>query len=459
MKRSLPLYDVLKKRNDAGAIRFHMPGHKGKNIPKSPLGSSCAIDFTELYGTGNLYDGVYPIADAEALCARAWNVPNAFFLTGGATMGIHTMLSLVRGKTKKILVDRGSHKSVYNAMGLLDLEPTYIYPELDEKHGVAKGYTANQLEEALDKAPDVGAFILTSPTYYGFCSDIKGISRVCRKKGVLLLVDEAHGAHFPFVENRSCAVANGADLAVCSLHKTLPALGQAALLTANDTLCDYEIRQKMSVFGTSSPSYQVMASIDLARDFMENEGKKICKSHIAKLKNIRDIINKRGVFTALDAQDGDPLRLCVMTSGAGLSGYLAARILEEEYNVVCEMADERQVLFIITPADTEEELDILLDSITAMEKKAGAPINTESFICKGPKICLTPSEVMKKEMERIMLKDAVGRVAAANISPYPPGIPVIAMGEVIEAEFLPYLYHNGFEEEDFVMTIKGGYIL
>ena len=458
MKRSLPLYDVLKKRNDAGTIRFHMPGHKGKNIPESPLGSSCAIDFTELYGTGNLYDGVYPIADAEKLCAKAWGVPNAFFLTGGATMGIHTMLSLVRGRGKKILVDRGCHKSVYNAMGLLDLEPAYIYPELDEKHGVAKGYTPEQVEAILDKV-DASAFILTSPTYYGITSDIKGISRVCRKKGVLLLVDEAHGAHFPFVEDRECAVKLGADLAVCSLHKTLPALGQAALLTANDAFSDYEIRQKMSVFGTSSPSYQVMASIDLARDFMENEGEKICKEHIATLGQIRDIINKRGVFTALDVKDGDPLRLCVMTSGAGISGYLAARILEEEYNVVCEMADERQVLFIITPADTEEELSILLNSITALEKRAGCPIKTETLLCKSPKRSLAPGEVMKREMERVMLKDAVGRVAAANISPYPPGIPVIAMGEVIEEEFLPYLYHNGFDEEDFVLTIKGGYIL
>ncbi len=456
MKRDLPLYNVLTKRADDGAIRFHMPGHKGKNIPESPLGPACAIDFTELYGTGNLYDGVYPIADAEALCANAWGVPQAFFLTGGATMGIHTMLSLVRARTSKVLIDRGSHKSVYNALAMMDITPVYIYPELDEKHGIAKEYDAERVARALEDDKEIGAFILTCPTYYGVCSDIEKIAEVCHENGVLLLVDEAHGAHFPFIKGKKCAVALGADLAVCSLHKTLPALGQAALLTANTTFNDYEIRQKMSVFGTSSPSYQVMASIDLARDFMENEGMKICEKHAVKLAEIRDIINKRGVFTALELSDGDPLRLCVMTSEAGLSGYLAARILEEEYKIVCEMADERQVLFIITPADDEDELDSLLNSIIALEKRKTAPIDAKTLACALPKMAYLPSAVAKMEMERVMLKDAVHRVAAANISPYPPGIPVIAMGEVIEDKYLSYLYHNGFEEEDLVLVIKGG---
>ncbi|MBR5478554.1 MAG: aminotransferase class I/II-fold pyridoxal phosphate-dependent enzyme [Clostridia bacterium] len=454
MKRDLPLYNVLKERNDAGTIRFHMPGHKGKPIPASVLSTSCAIDFTELYGTGNLYDGVYPIFDAEDRCASAWGCENAFFLTGGATMGIHTMLSLVRMRTGKVLVDRGSHKSVYNALGLLDLEPVYIYPEFDKKHGIATAYTTDAVSAALEKDEEIGAFILTSPTYYGICTDIEKIAEVCHERGVLLLVDEAHGAHFPFISGKGSAVSRGADLAVCSLHKTLPALGQAALLTAGKTFRDYEIRQKMSIFGTSSPSYQIMASIDLARDYMENEGREVCKKHIEKIHEIRDIINKRGIFTALDFPDGDPLRLCVMTSGAGISGYVAARILEDEYKVVCEMADERQVLFIITPADTEEELDILLNSIIALEERRGEAISAETVSHKAPCVKLSPHEVMKRECERIMLKNAGGRIAAANISPYPPGIPVIAMGEVIEDEFLPYLYHNGFDDEDLILVIK-----
>lgn len=456
MKRNLPLYNVLRKRAESGAIRFHMPGHKGKNIPESVLSGACSIDFTELYGTGNLYDGVYPIADAEELCAAAWGVEQAFFLTGGATMGIHTMLSLVRTRTDKVLIDRGSHKSVYNALALMDITPEYIYPELDEKHGISKGYEAERIADALDENSEIGAVIITCPTYYGVCSDIKSIAEACHKRGVLLLVDEAHGAHFPFMKNKACAVSLGADLAVCSLHKTLPALGQAALLTAGNEFKDYEIRQKMSIFGTSSPSYQVMASIDLARDFMENEGKEICEKHAKKLRTIREEINKRGVFTALITPECDPLRLCVMTSDAGLSGYLAARILEEEYKVVCEMADERQVLFIITPADDEKELDILLNSIIALEKRAGEKIEAQSLLCVPPRTFCPPGAVLKSKAERVPLAWAAGRVAAANISPYPPGIPVIAMGEVIGEEYLPYLYHNGFDEEDLVLVIKGG---
>ena len=454
MPRNLPLYHTLATRADAGALRFHMPGHKGKAIPESALAGACALDFTELYGTGNLYDGVFPIADAEALCARAWGVPQAFFLTGGATMGNFAMLSLVRQETAHILVDRGSHKSVYHALGLLDFSPEYLMPETIAPFGVAAPHAPENIDRILTQKPEIGAVILTSPTYYGVCSDIAAIAQVCRRHHARLLVDEAHGAHFPFLSDMPCAVRQGAALATCSMHKTLPALGQSALLLAGAEFPAYAVRRATALFGTSSPSYQVMASMDLARDFMEHEGRAICARHAETLRAIREEIRARGSFLPLCIDGGDPLRLCVMTSCAGLSGYRAAQLLEERHHIVCEMADERQVLFIITAADTTEELQKLSRALHALEQERGAPIVPQ---CAPPKpACVRYSlhDALCMPAEQIALCDAPGRAAASHLCPYPPGIPVVAVGEVIEKDHLEYLYHNGFAQDDPVLVIR-----
>lgn len=456
MARDLPLYNILKARADEGAARFHMPGHKGKPILGELLSGACAIDFTELYGTGNLYDGVYPIADAEELCAKAWGVPQAFFLTGGASMGIITMLALVKSRTQKILIDRGSHRSVYNGIAICGLENDYLYPELIEPYGISAPHSADRIEEILKKDKSIGAVLLTCPTYYGVCSDIEKIAEACHKNGAYLLVDEAHGAHFPFMDDMSCAVKRGADVAVCSAHKTLPALGQAALLLVNDKFSATEIRRATSIFGTSSPSYQIMASIDLARDFLENEGREICRKHAKALTEIRDSINSRGVFKALKGENYDPLRLCVMTSCAGISGYEAASILEEKYKIVCEMADERQVLFIITAADSDDEIKALESALKALEARKKAPLSEAKPPKFLPKAQMSLREVLCTEIEQVYLPCAIGRIAATNICPYPPGIPVIAAGEVIEEKAVEYLYHNGFSEDDYVSVIKPG---
>lgn len=454
MPRKLPLYDTLMTRADKGALRFHMPGHKGKNIPKSPLATACALDFTELYGTGNLYDGLWPIADAEELAARAWHVDQAFFLTGGASMGILAMLSIARQRTAHILIDRGSHKSVYNGLGLMDFQPTYWMPDFLEPFGVAAPLSPTELQKILTQNPDIGAVLITSPTYYGICSDISKIAQICHDHGALLLVDEAHGAHFPFLEGKESAVSLGADLAVCSMHKTLPALGQSALLLASDAFPPYLIRRATALFGTSSPSYQVMASMDLARDFMEHEGRKICALHERTVAEIRHTLAARGIFIPIDEPSGDPLRLSVMTSCAGLSGYRAAQILEEEYHIVCEMADERQMLFIITAADTKEELLRLQDALCELEAWRGTALTPVPPIQTCARMRYTPRAALQCKAREIRLCDAAGHAAASNLCPYPPGIPVVAVGEVIEEDHLEYLYHNGYAQDDPILIIR-----
>lgn len=443
-----PLYDALADRAAQGKRRFHMPGHKGKDVLQSPLAGASALDFTELYGTGNLYDGAYPIADAEKLAARAWGAPHAYFLTGGTTQGIYAALRLLLPPGGQVLMDRGCHKSVYRALALLDGRPTYLYPGCLEPFHAAAPVTAEAVDAALCAHPEISCVILTCPTYYGVVCDIKAISRAAHGRGARLLVDQAHGAHFPFTPSMAGAVALGADLAVCSLHKTLPALGQAALLTTGEGFEPAQVRDATSLFGTSSPSYAVMASMDLTRAFMEESGRARCARLAERLAALRARVEDRGVFRALAPEGGDPLRLCVYTAGAGLGGYQAARILEEELDVVCEMADALNVLFIVTPADDEADLQALEEALAALEERGGgAPLPGLGEL-PAAQMRATPRQALFAPYREIPLAHASGACAARNLCPYPPGIPAVAAGEVIRDAHLEYLYLSGFSPED-----------
>ncbi len=448
-----PLYDTLKKRAQSGALRFHMPGHKGKDIFNSPLAGAQFIDFTELYGTGNLYDGVPPISDAERLAAEAFCAKDAFYLTGGATHGIFVSLFLASCRTKRVLIDRGCHKSVYNAISLFNLEPVYLRNELILPFGISGAANSTEIEKILREDKGIDAVVITSPTYYGVVSDISEIARICHKAGSLLIVDEAHGAHFPFHNDTSPAVALGADLAVCSFHKTLPALGQAALLTSSGAFSPDEIRRASAIFGTSSPSYNIMASMDLAISFMKDIGHSIETSHSEFISSLRREINKRSIFSALDISPSDPMRLTVCTATGGLCGYEAARIFEDELGIVCEMADMRNILFIITSADEKSELYTLSDALLSLEKHATSCAIKCALAPSFAKAALSPHNAIFSEYRTKKLCDCEGEISAAVICPYPPGIPILCGGEIIERKHISFLLENGFSPEDDISVL------
>ncbi len=448
-----PLYDALKSRADEGKLRFHMPGHKGKDVFESALGEVSRLDFTELYGTGNLYDGTYPIADAEELYAKAYNVPHAYFLTGGTTQGIYAAARLALKPGDKVLIDRGCHKSVYRALALFDAHPVYLSPELKAPYNIPDAISPEDVSRALERDEDIRWVILTCPTYYGVVCDIKAISDKIHKYGARLIVDAAHGAHFPFTHGMECPVELGADIAVTSLHKTLPALGQAAMLLTSSEFSPDEVRDATSLFGTSSPSYAVMASMDLTRRFMEDKGRERIGLLAERLSTLRENINTKTRLRALKLEAGDPLRLCVCTSELGIFGYDAAAYLENEQNVVCEMADARNVLFIITPADDVSDIETLERALMSLEvKDAGEKLGDMPKL-PTPRAVYTPHQAMFLRRETVCLSDAQGRIAAESICPYPPGIPVVSAGEVIEKAHLEYLYNSGFFEDDTVKVI------
>ena len=223
-----PLFHALQLLATSDSARFHMPGHKGQPVFNS-FRDIYAIDYTETYGTGNLYLGDGPIRDAEVAAARYYGANDCFFLTGGSTQGILAMLGAAVGCGGSVLIDREVHRSVCHGCALLDITPYFFSAPLLEPFGISGALRVEDAERQLIAHPDIRAVLLTSPTYYGLRRDLPAFADLCRAHGKLLLVDAAHGAHFPAVDLPS-PVEEGADMAVLSMHKTMPSLGQAAVL-------------------------------------------------------------------------------------------------------------------------------------------------------------------------------------------------------------------------------------
>lgn len=430
-----PLYDALRAYAGRGPARFHMPGHKGKFLPLEELKGLAAIDVTELTGTGNLYEAGEPFDAAQALWAERFGFEQCQFLTGGSTQGVHTGLALCCAPGSKILLDRGSHRSAFHALALLDLKPVWLERPWLERENLTGPVSRWLVERALDQNPDIKTVCITSPTYAGVLSDVDAIARVAHAHGARLFVDGAHGAHLPFL---GLEPFRGADAVVVSAHKTLPALGQTALLFATGFDPD-RVRELASVYGTSSPSYPLMASLDGARDWMERWGSKEYERAAARAAELREQFPslRPGDPTCGDGLALDPTRL---TLKAG-DGRALARALEER-GVVPEMADVGHVILICTCQDGDFAFRRLEQALDELRPLLGdcRPLPPPPL----PSAALTPRQAMFAPRETVELAQSAGRIAAGQIAPYPPGVPVIAPGERIEKKHLAYLKEIGY---------------
>ncbi len=427
-----PIWSALTRYAVRETLRMHMPGHKGKSVfpAEIPLSS---LDVTELADTGCLYDDTPPFSEANRLAAGAWGVPQAMILAGGATLGIQAMLrhAFAGSENRRILVDRGSHKSVYHALAFLDLDPTYLRPDQSGREPfetIGATFSPAAIDRALAETR-ARAVILTTPTYYGTVHDIAAIAAVVHRHGALLLVDEAHGAHFPFTAGMSPATSLGADIAVCSLHKTLPALTGAALLTASVSVDMRELSRAAAQFGSSSPSFLIAASADCARAAAESSRGKFSELAAA----LAAFPCKFPRLSAKTTASGlaDPLRLTVCTSACGLAGSDAAKRLDAA-GVTVEMSDRDHVVAILSSADSFADLERLFAAMSALP--TGKPIPRSAARFPVPTRICSPREAWMAPGETVPTKDSVGRVAAETVGRYPPGIPLVAPGEAITAE-------------------------
>lgn len=431
-----------------------MPGHKGKacdDMASWLAQNMWNVDVTELPDTDNLHMPQGPIAQAQRLMAEAVGADESFFMVNGSTGGVYAMMLSVCRPGDSIIVARNCHKSVINGLVLAGLNPIYIWPDtLDEWH-IAGQVTPEQIDGALLEHPEVTAVLITSPDYYGLCADVEGIAQVCHNHNIPLLVDEAHGGHFPFHPKMPPSAGRcGADIWVNSLHKTLPALTQASVLHMRRGLVDQgRIKKALKLVQTTSPSYVFMASMDIARYFMVHSGYGALDELMDSIADIAEAVQRmRGILMMGEEVAGkhgvafkDPTRLCFNVSGLGMTGYGAEAILKRA-GVQVEFGDIFNIVLIATVMDNTDafaQLKNALCGLAANEHDSSYIWNKMLPVLPEARQVMAPREASLGEVEYIPVIASKGRIAAEAVGMYPPGIPLICPGEAINGEIIDIL--------------------
>ncbi len=441
-----PLCTALRAFAAQNPLRMHMPGHKGRPLPPLPeLTALAPLDVTELTPTGDLFAEGGPIGAAEALWAEVFHLPHCLFLTGGSTQGVLSMLTAACPPGSAVLLDRGSHRSAYNALALLDLCPVYLHRSRLDGAGVPGPVDPAEVDRLLAAHPEIKTVCITSPTYYGILSDLPALAAVAHRRGAVLAVDGAHGAHLPFLGGFQL---DAADLLVVSAHKTLPALGQGALVFASDRFSQGDLRRAAALYGSSSPSYAIMASLDGARAWLEGSGGD------AYRRTAEAVARLRARLPALtDAHAPlDPCRLTVRTG----DGFALQRALEER-GIFAEMADRGHVVLICTCADTPGDLARLERALDGLLPQFPPPAGASPLPPPPePEPVLTPRAALFAPRETLPLEETPGRIAAQQIAPYPPGVPVAAPGERLTKKIVAYLRGIGYNSLEGIEVVQAG---
>lgn len=450
-----PLFHALQLLETGDSARFHMPGHKGEPVFNT-YADIFAIDFTETYGTGNLYTGEGPIRDAEVAAARYFGSEDCFFLTGGSTQGILAMLGTAVGRGGAVLLDREVHKSVCYGCALLGITPHFFSAPLIEPFAVSGALPVKDAEAQLIAHPEIKAILLTSPTYYGIRRAIPEFADLCRAHGKLLLVDGAHGAHFPAV-GLPTPVAEGADMAVLSMHKTLPCMGQGAVLLSAAGVDRRALRENTMLFGTSSPSYPIMASIDLARAYTEGPGHAEYRRSAETCAELRTYVQHRTMFTALTEDHFpalDPCRLTVCTAGTDITGHQLADTLWSECGVACEMADDRNVVFILTGSDPNGAISRLKRGLRRISRRRELlPLPSLSAPFPPAERVMSVRDAWFSQTGRVQPAAAEGLVCARPVTPYPPGVPLLWPGEKITGAHIALIRERWYNTIDEITVV------
>lgn len=438
-----PLYAAVRAYADAHLLRLHTPGHAGHtDALGGVLGALPALDVTELPGTDSLFEADGPIRAAEEKAAGAFGAAHTLFSAGGATLCIQAMLRLVsRGKERRVVLARGAHRSAIHALALLDLEPVWVWPEPLPGSALPGVVSPRAVERALDICGGAAAVYVTSPDYYGTLADIAGLAAVCREHGVPLLVDGAHGTHLHYLDGGARhPLAQGAALVCDSAHKTLPVLtGGAYLQIAGGWFSRGEAKDAMALFGSSSPSYPILLSLDLARAWGEQHG----APAFAALRVRVDALYGRLAPLGLPPPPGprDPVRITLDVGRIGLSGAEAAMWLRAQ-GVSIEMHDDRHIVLLPSPLHGDADFAALGDALVSFPVKDAVPAAAAPAL-EHPSAVMTPGSALRAPCERLPVEQAAGRVAAEGCSPCPPGIPLVCPGERVSASLAKTLKTYG----------------
>ena len=448
-----PIYEALVKLRKKRIVPFDVPGHKrGRGNPElvELLGEKCVgIDVNSMKPLDNLGHPISIIRDAEELAADAFGASHAFLMIGGTTSSVQTMILATCKAGDKIILPRNVHKSAINALVLCGAIPIYIVMSVDPKIGIALGLENDRVVQAIKDHPDAKAILINNPTYYGICSDLKGLTEMAHEAGMMVLVDEAHGAHLHFTDKLPISAMDaGADMAAVSMHKSGGSLTQSSLLLIGKQMNPEYVRQIINLTQSTSASYLLMASLDISRRNLALRGKESFEKVIELSEYARREINAIGGYYAYSKElidgvsvcDFDVTKLSVYTQGIGLTGIEVYDLLRDEYDIQIEFGDIGNILAYISIGDRIQDIERLVGALADIKRlysRDGKDLIAGEYI--QPELVLSPQEAFYSERKSLSLDESVGQVCGEFVMCYPPGIPILAPGERITREIVDYI--------------------
>jgi arginine decarboxylase len=448
-----PIYEALEEFKKKRIVPFDVPGHKrGRGNPELTafLGEQAvSVDVNSMKPLDNLCHPVSVIKEAEELAAEAFGAAHAFFMVNGTTSAVQGMVLTACKAGDKIILPRNVHRSVINALVLCGAVPVYVNPEMDKNLGIALGMSLNQVEKAIKENPEAKAILVNNPTYYGICSDLRGIVKLAHQHNMLVLADEAHGAHLYFGKNLPVtAMAAGADMASVSMHKSGGSLTQSSFMLMGPSVNVGYARQIVNLTQTTSGSYLLLSSLDLSRRNLALNGERIFDDVINLAEYVRNEINQIGNYYAFSRElvngdsifDFDVTKLSVHTLDIGLAGIEVYDLLRDEYDIQIEFGDIGNILAYVSVGDRKRDVERLISALSEIRRRYSTDksgLITQEYI--DPEVVITPQEAFYADKESLSLRDTEGRVCSEFVMCYPPGIPILAPGERITKEIIEYI--------------------
>jgi len=464
-QEKMPFVEALESYKEQHFVPFHTPGHKiGIEAPqllKDWMGPALPYDLGVMYALDDLHEPERELKEAQELTAELYGADCCWFSINGTTALIEAMIMGTVGPDETIIIPREAHRSVISGLVLSGAKPVYMDCQFDDRWGIPLGVSVEDAIKTMDAHPEAKAILLVYPNYYGVGVDIVNIVKEAHKRGLVVLVDEAHGPHLPFSKNLPIeAIAAGADLVAQSTHKSVGSLTQTSwLLGQGDKINQRRITQMHQMLQSTSPNYIFLASLDMARHQLATEGKALISRTVELSLYLRHELNKISGITTMEYIDiqervvnYDCTKVLIDAKVLGLTGIEFERMLRE-YRIEVELVQAHHVLVLITIGDTKESVTSLIQAVQAISdtilhtsKVANSNVvehaenlSKDSSLLPKPIVRVTPRNAMYANREQVPLRDALHRIVGETIAYYPPGIPCVAVGEEISSSVLQYI--------------------
>lgn len=454
-QQDTPIRKALEEQRYNRLAHFDVPGHKGGRGNKELrdfLGEECTrLDMNSMKPLDNLCHPVSVIKEAQELAAEAFGAKEAFFIVNGTTAAVQAMIMSVCKAGEKVIMPRNVHRSAINALVVNGAIPVYINPGTNKQLGIPLGMSVEDVKKAIIENKDAKAVLVNNPTYYGICSNLREIVKLAHEHDMLVLVDEAHGTHLYFSDDLPVsAMEAGADMAAVSMHKTGGSLTQSSILLTNEKVNSDYVRQVINLTQTTSGNYLLLSSLDIARKNMYLNGREMVKKTLDFASYARDEINKLGGYYAFGEEliDGDMVygfdttKLSVHTRDIGLAGIEVYDLLRDDYGIQIEFGDIGNILAIISAGDRNIEIERLiaaLSEIKRLHQKDKAGLFDHEYI--KPHIVMGPQQAFYSKKVSLPIAKSEGRICGEFVMCYPPGIPILAPGELITKEVVNYIMY------------------